>query len=135
MYVDEHVRPLRHGAAEAWSRLHALGPDPRDYAPSPVWQVRDVVDRALGGPGFVWRVESADEPELHLRALSRLPGTARLALRVDPDGSGARLVVRSSFVPDGPLGHAYWWSNVVAHKLVFARMADVLARRVDSAPR
>ena len=63
-------------------------------------------------------------PALRMRALARLPGTAYLAVRVEPRDEGSRMLLRTEFDADGVVGHAYWWSNLAAHRLVFSRVAD-----------
>ena len=139
-YVEAHARDLDRPADEAWAVLSRVGGDPRWWTPLPMWQLRGLADRVVGGPGFLlggpgtvlsagdevdfWSVESADFPVLRLRALTRLPGTAHLVASVETLGAGSRLVLRSEFDPAGPVGHAYWWANLPAHRLVFGRLAD-----------
>ncbi len=149
-YVDEHVRDLSAPADVAWQRVAAMGGDERRYTPHALWRVRGFLDRAVGGPGFrltgperppapgdivdFWTVEAAEPPLLRLRAQTRLPGAAYLELEVEPRGEGSRLVVRTLFEPAGLPGHAYWWAQLGAHKVVFAMMADRLASLVDADP-
>lgn len=139
-YADAFARDVAVPPEAAWRELAALGGDPRWWTPYLLWQVRGLADRALGGHGVrlgrapgplapgdtvdFWTVESIGFPALRLRALTRLPGTAYLAVTVEPRGSGSRMVLRSEFDPDGLAGHAYWWSHVAAHRVVFSRLAD-----------
>ena len=44
--------------------------------------------------------------------------------RLASSGEGTRMVLRSEFDPAGPVGHAYWWSNLAAHRVVFSLLAD-----------
>jgi hypothetical protein len=146
-YVDLHTRDLGVPVEDAWSVVSAMGGDPRRYPPYPLWRVRGLLDRLLGGPGFrmtgpgrrpvpgdeldFWEVESADFPTLKVRALTKLPGTARLEFHVEPQGAGSRLVVRNTFAPSGLAGHAYWWGQLAAHKAVFALMTNRLVRLIQ----
>ena len=45
------------------------------------------------------------------------------------------LVQRSSFAPDGPAGHAYWWAVAPFHRLVFGGMLEGVARAAERGPR
>ncbi|QNN52272.1 DUF2867 domain-containing protein [Nocardioides mesophilus] len=147
-YVDEHVQNLSVPVEAAWSVVLATGGDPSRYVPRGLWRLRGVADRAVGGPGFrltgpgrrpapgdaidFWEVESAEFPVLRLRALMRLPGTAHLELCVEPRAAGlSRLVARTVFEPAGALGHAFWWAELPAHKVVFALMTARLAAQIN----
>lgn len=139
-YVEAYARDVPALPEVAWESLASLGGDARWWSPYLLWQVRGLADRATGGYGLrlgrpgrplqrgdtvdFWTVESVGYPALRLRALTRLPGTAYLAVTVEPRREGARMVLRSEFDPAGPVGHAYWWSNLPAHRLVFGRLAD-----------
>ena len=139
-YADTHTRDLPVPPEAAWQELTHIGGDARWWTPYLLWQLRGLADRALGGRGLLlgrdpgpltpgdtvdfWRVESAEYPALHMRALARLPGTAHLAVSVQPRDEGSRMVLRTEFAPAGVVGHAYWWSNLAAHTVVFSRIAD-----------
>ena len=139
-YADTHTRDLPVPPEAAWQELTHIGGDARWWTPYLLWQLRGLADRALGGRGLrlgrdpgpltpgdtvdFWRVESAEYPALHMRALARLPGTAHLAVSVQPRDEGSRMVLRTEFAPDGVVGHAYWWSNLAGHTVVFSRIAD-----------
>jgi hypothetical protein len=139
-YADAHARDLPVPPEAAWQELAHVGGDPRWWTPYLLWQLRGLADRAVGGHGLrmgrahrplspgdtvdFWTVESVDYPALRLRALTRLPGTAYLAVTVEPREEGSRMVLRSEFDPAGAVGHAYWWSNLAAHRVVFSLLAD-----------
>ncbi len=148
-YVEAFARPLECPPDEAWSVLRRAGGQARWWAPLPLWQLRGLADRVVGGPGFLigrpaaelepgdvldfWEVESATYPTLRLRARTRLPGTAHLTASLEPRGGGSRLVLRSEFDPDGLPGHAYWWANLAAHQVVFSLLADRWASLLNEA--
>jgi hypothetical protein len=146
-YVDRHSVPLDATPDRAWSVVRRLGGDARFYAPRPLWQVRGLVDGLVGGPGWriagpgrpleagdlmdFWEVVDVQPPtRLRLRAASRLPGTAYLDVAVHPVGPGSELSLVTTFEPAGVAGHAYWWSTVAAHTVVFALMTRRLGRLV-----
>jgi uncharacterized protein YbjT (DUF2867 family) len=141
--VSEHVEHVAAPPSAVWAVLRSLGGDTGWYTVPGVWRLRGAIDRLLGGPGARrerparlapgaaldwWRVEAVEPGrELVLRAEMRLPGTARLELRVDPEGTGSRYRQRVTFRPDGALGRAYWYAQLPAHRFVFAVMARTIA--------
>lgn len=62
----------------------------------------------------------------------RLPGAAYLTIRVAPRDSGSRLTVRTDFEPAGLLGHAFWFAELPAHKVVFSLMTVRLAGLIEA---
>jgi hypothetical protein len=151
-YVDRHTALAAVPPDRAWAVVRGLGGDARFYAPRPLWQARGLVDGLVGGPG--WRIEGPGRPlevgdlmdfwevvevrpptRLRLRAVSRLPGTAYLDIEVhahesadaSAGGAGSVIGLVTTFEPAGLAGHAYWWSTVAAHTVVFASMTRRLA--------
>ena len=110
-----------------------------------LWQVRGLFDKLVGGVGLrrgrrhpdelavgevvdFWRVSAIEPPRLlRLRAEMKLPGQAWLEFRIEPDGSGSRLVQRARFHPRGLLGRVYWAVLLPFHALLFPQMAERLA--------
>jgi uncharacterized protein YbjT (DUF2867 family) len=141
--VSEHVEYVAAPPGAVWSVIGTLGGDTGWYTVPGVWELRGALDRLLGGvgarrtrpprlvPGAAldwWRVEDVEPGRaLRLRAEMRLPGTARLELRVDPAGEGSRYRQRVTFRPDGPLGRAYWYAQLPVHRFVFAVTARTIA--------
>jgi hypothetical protein len=76
-----------------------------------------------------WRVEEVDDgARLLLRAETRMPGTARLELRAEPDGPcRSRYVQRVLFTPDGLAGRLYWHAVRPGHDFVFGVTARTVA--------
>ena len=153
-YVDRHSAPADAPPDRAWAVVSGLGGDERFYAPRMMWQVRGLVDGLVGGPG--WRIEGPGRPleagdlmdfwevvevqpptRLRLRAVSRLPGTAYLDIevlsQVSAQGPSSEIRLVTTFEPAGLAGHAYWWSTVAAHTVVFAMMTQRLAALVTQA--
>jgi hypothetical protein len=137
--VEEHVEGVDAPVEELWSVIEGLGGDEGWRTVPGVWRLRGALDRLVGGvgarrtrperlhPGAAldwWRVEEVQPGRLlRLRAEMRLPGTARLELRAEPDGDASRYVQRTTFRPHGVAGRAYWAAQLPAHRLVFAVMA------------
>jgi hypothetical protein len=143
-YLDQHTAHVDVPPEQAFAALLSLGGDERFYAPRDLWRARGVLDRLLGGPGHritgpgrplevgdamdLWQVVEVHPPtRLRIRALTRLPGTAFLDLEVHAHGAGSELTVRTTFEPAGLAGHAFWWAELAAHKVVFELMTRRLA--------
>jgi hypothetical protein len=102
--------------------VSSLGGDTGYYYANPLWRLRGLLDRFVGGPGMrrgrrhpaevrvgdtvdFWRV-AAVEPgrRLTLLAEMRLPGAAVLELEVVPTGARtSRLLTTARFNPSGLL--------------------------------
>jgi hypothetical protein len=149
-YVDQHRVTVDATPDRAWQVVSGLGGDERFYVPVSVWRTRGLADRLVGGPGHridgpgrslrpgdamdFWEVVEVRAPtRLRARALTRLPGTAYLDIGVRPQGPRTELTVRTDFDPAGLAGHAYWWANLVPHKVVFELMTRRLAAMVATA--
>jgi uncharacterized protein YbjT (DUF2867 family) len=143
-FLGEHVEGVAAPAPVLWDVITGLGGDTGWYTVPGAWALRGGVDRLLGGvgarrtrpdriePGAAWdwwRVEEVDPGErVLLRAETRLPGTARLELRAEPDGPcRSRYVQRVLFTPDGPAGRLYWHAVRPGHDFVFGVMARTVA--------
>ncbi|MHA6625562.1 SDR family oxidoreductase [Pseudonocardia sichuanensis] len=141
--VSEHVERVVAPPAVLWSVVAGLGGDTGWYTLPGAWALRGAFDRLLGGvgarrtrperlaPGAAldwWRIEEVEPGRaLRLRAEMRLPGTARLELRVEPADGGSRLVQRVTFHPHGIAGRAYWYAQLPAHRFVFGVTARTIA--------
>jgi len=142
--ISEHVEEVAAPAGVLWEVITGLGGDTGWYTVPGVWALRGGVDRLLGGvgarrtrpdriePGVAWdwwRVEEVDPGvRVLLRAETRLPGTARLEMRAEPDGPRrSRYVQRVLFTPDGLAGRLYWHAIRPGHDFVFGVMARTVA--------
>lgn len=141
-FTEEWSREVATTRDAAWAAIRATagtGTGPTAL----LWRARGTADRALdrllqpspdAPPRPVWRREGVEPHRaLHLVAGSRLPGEARLELRMEPTGTRGRwrLTQRSEFRPAGPLGTAYWYAVLPAHTIVFTRMFDDLVRAAE----
>jgi uncharacterized protein YbjT (DUF2867 family) len=135
--VEEHVERVAAPAGVLWEVITGLGGDTGWYTVPGVWALlggggarRARPDRIKPGAAWDWwRVEEVEPgARVLLRAETRLPGTARLELRVEPDGPRrSRYVQRVLFTPDGFAGRLYWHAGRPGHGFVFAVMARTVA--------
>jgi uncharacterized protein YbjT (DUF2867 family) len=129
-----------------FERLRRIGGETGWYFANPLWELRGVLDRLVGGVGMrrgrrdpvtlrvgdavdFWRVERFEEGRLlGLRAEMKLPGQARLTFEVKPHaGGGSVLTQLAEFHPQGFWGRAYWYAALPLHALVFSGMAKRIA--------
>lgn len=128
--------------------VNAIGGRTGWYWGNALWRFRGALDRLVGGPGMraaatadrpravgdivdFWTVEACDgASHLRLRADMRLPGEARLDLRVRSleAGEGCRIEQTVSFDARGVFGIVYWYALYPIHVLVFERMLRGMAR-------
>jgi uncharacterized protein YbjT (DUF2867 family) len=134
--------------ADVWAAVCSVGGERGWPAADPLWEVRGLADRLLGGPGMrrgrrhpnelrvgdsvdFFRVEAlVPQRLLRLRAEMKVPGEAWLEWTMDPEGSGTRLVQKARFHPRGVWGRVYWYAMLPFHHLIFERLATTLAAPV-----
>jgi uncharacterized protein YbjT (DUF2867 family) len=115
-----------------------------------LWELRGVMDRAVGGIGIrrgrrsendlrvgdavdFWRVETYEQGRLlRLRAEMKLPGLAWLQFEALPQGDGSLLRQTAFFEPHGIFGYLYWYSVLPFHELIFGNMAERIARNAEA---
>lgn len=133
-----------------WDAVECIGGENGWYSSSILWEVRGLIDRAVGGVGLrrgrrdpkqlmvgevvdFWRVEERLPPRLlRLRAEMKMPGRAWLEFTVQPrEGGGSRLTQRAVYWPRGLAGHSYWWSVAPFHAFVFPPMARHIVERAE----
>lgn len=142
VYTDARHRVSRATPDQLWSVVEGIGGENGWYSFPLAWALRGWLDKLLGGVGLrrgrrdavrlapgdaldFWRVEAIERGSfLRLRAEMRVPGSAWLELRVEPDGEGSSYRQRAVFFPRGLLGRAYWYAIVPLHGIVFAGMAN-----------
>ena len=157
LFLDERTRETTADPAAVWRAVEGIGGERGWYSFPLAWRVRGWLDRAVGGVGLrrgrrnpdrlyvgdaldFWRVEEIEPGRLlRLRAEMRLPGLAWLEFHVEHDdsadgGRGGTTVLRqrATFAPHGLAGHAYWWSIVVFHGIVFGNMVKGIARAAET---
>ncbi|MGE0727632.1 MAG: SDR family oxidoreductase [Acidimicrobiia bacterium] len=117
------------------------------YAGRPLWALRGVVDKLVGGVGMrrgrrhpdqlrvgdaldFFRVEAYEPPHLlRLRAEMKVPGDAWLEWKVaaDPDEGGRTALTQyARFHPRGVAGRLYWWALLPIHAVIWRRLAQAL---------
>jgi hypothetical protein len=157
LYVDERTQRTAADPGALWRVVEGIGGDSGWYSFPLAWQVRGLLDRAIGGVGLrrgrrdparlyvgdaldFWRVEERDEGRLlRLRAEMRVPGLAWLEFHVEHAGEGGAdgrttvLRQRATFAPHGLAGHAYWWAVAAFHGIVFGGMVRGIARAAERA--
>ena len=130
-----------------WEVVSAIGGTNGWYYANPLWNLRGILDRMVGGVGRrrgrrhptelrvgdtldFWRVVAVKPGRrLTLLAEMRLPGTAVLEFEVLEDGDGSRIVTAAHFHPAGALGLLYWYALWPVHKRIFSGLTDALVKR------
>ncbi len=156
LYVDDRTRSTSADPAAVWRVVEGIGGARGWYSFPLAWEVRGLLDRAVGGVGLrrgrrdpdrlyagdaldFWRVEELERGRLlRLRAEMRVPGLAWLEFHVEHDaadgGQGTTtLRQRATFAPHGLAGHAYWWAVAAFHGIVFGGMIKGIARAAERA--
>ena len=148
MFFDRQLLPFRRPAAEVLDNIWRIGGDRGWYKTDWLWQLRGILDKAVGGPGLrrgrrspsrlragdpldFWRVLVADKPgrRLLLYAEMKLPGEAWLQFRIvdQEDGSHA-LEQLAAYRPRGLAGRLYWYSVLPFHGIIFKGMVKNLVQ-------
>lgn len=131
--------------ADVYANVCSIGGGRGWLAAEPLWEVRGLADRMLGGPGMrrgrrhptqlrvgdvvdFFRVEAiVPERLVRLHAEMKVPGDAWLEWTMEPEGDGTRLVQKARFHPRGVWGRVYWYSMLPFHHLIFGRLAQELS--------
>ncbi|MGD9187090.1 MAG: SDR family oxidoreductase [Desulfobacteraceae bacterium] len=145
---EAHRIVLEATADSIWETLQQIGGRNGWYFAQPLWRLRGMVDRAVGGPGLrrgrrdpvdlrvgdgldFWRVIALEPPNrMLLLAEMKTPGDALLEFNIRPQGAD-RVVLEmvARFLPRGLAGIVYWYTLFPAHKWLFEGMLKTLARR------
>ena len=149
LYEDIRVQHTSATPGALWAAVERIGGEHGWYSANPLWEMRGLLDRLVGGVGLrrgrrdpdvlavgdvvdFWRVEERLVPTLlRLRAEMKMPGLAWLEFSVQPEGTGAVLKQRAIFFPRGLAGHAYWWVVAPFHAFVFPPMARHIVERAE----
>jgi uncharacterized protein YbjT (DUF2867 family) len=146
--VDSREIEVAGTPAKAFTPVRRIGGATGWYAYDWLWQLRGLLDLAVGGAGMrrgrrdpddlavgdtvdCWRVTGL-EPQRWLRLASemRLPGRAWLEFEVHACGERSRIRQTAVFEPSGLAGIAYWYGIYPLHSLVFGGMLRGIARSV-----
>ncbi len=147
--VDSRTAQVNASSERVFEVVEAIGGTTGWYGNDILWQIRGLMDLAVGGPGLrrgrrdpkhlrvgdaldFWRVEEVDRPRvLRLLAEMKLPGRAWLQFEVVEKDGGTELRQTAIFDPVGIAGLAYWYSLFPAHGLVFGRMIQSIAAHAE----
>ena len=132
---------------QLWEHVAAIGGGNGWYYADWAWTVRGWIDRLLGGVGTrrerpesptvgdqldMWVVERWEpKRDLTLRSGWRMPKLARMGLHVRPHESRSVLVQWVEFHPN-LLTWIYWWATYPLHRLMFRRLLEAIASRVNA---
>jgi len=141
LYTDEREAIVDATPEAVWRVIEGIGGNNGWYSFPLAWEVRGLLDRAVGGVGLrrgrrdprelmvgepvdFWRVEERIPGELlRLRAEMKMPGLAWLELGVSVNERGQTVYhQRAIYHPKGLMGHAYWYSVMPFHGIVFGSM-------------
>ena len=150
LYTDDRSRVVDASPSTLWTVIEGIGGKNGWYSFPLAWEVRGLMDRAVGGVGLrrgrrnpktvrvgetvdFWRVEAKDpEDLLRLRAEMKMPGLAWLELGVETAADGSTVYrQRAVYHPRGLAGHAYWWSVAPFHGVVFGSMVRNIAATAE----
>ncbi|MFO7838108.1 MAG: DUF2867 domain-containing protein [Desulfosalsimonadaceae bacterium] len=142
---------LAASAEGVWETIRRIGGRNGYYFAQPLWRLRGMMDRAVGGPGLrrgrrhpeelrvgdgldFWRVVAVEPPRrLLLLAEMKAPGDALLEFVVTPQGPNRVAVdMVSRFLPRGIAGLGYWYILLPAHCWLFKGMLRAVARRTGN---
>ena len=143
-----HRIVLEASAEDVWQTVQRIGGRNGWYFAQPLWRLRGMMDRAVGGPGLrrgrrhpvdlrvgdgldFWRVVAVEPPRrLLLLAEMKAPGDALLEFTIHPEGSQRVAVdMVARFLPRGLAGIAYWYALLPAHQWLFEGMLKRVAQR------
>jgi uncharacterized protein YbjT (DUF2867 family) len=150
LLLDRRVRRVKATPEQVFEAICTVGGEEGWPAGNLLWQLRGLVDRAVGGLGMrrgrrhptelrvgdpldFWRVEALEPPHLlRLRAELKLPGKAWIQFEVRPDDQGSRLEQTAFFEPRGLLGHIYWYLVLPFHRFVFPGLVNSLKAKAEA---
>ena len=114
------------------------------------WEIRGLLDRAIGGVGLrrgrrdpdvvrvgdaldFWRVEAVETDRvLRLRAEMKVPGRAWLQFEIKPlENEMSQLFQTAFFAPKGLWGLMYWYVLYPIHTLIFSGMIRQIVLRAE----
>ncbi|MFN8037274.1 MAG: SDR family oxidoreductase [Acidimicrobiia bacterium] len=153
MLFERHHAVVPTRPERVFEVICSLGGDEGWPAGNALWQLRGLMDRAVGGIGMrrgrrhpreltvgepldFWRVEALEPPHLlRLHAEMKLPGTAWLQFEVLPDERGARVEQTAFYEPRGLPGYLYWYAVLPFHRFVFPGLVRAIRERAEAAQR
>jgi len=146
--TDSRAIHVKASPQEAFVAIRRIGGKSGWYHANWLWQLRGLMDRAMGGVGLrrgrrdldllcvgdtvdFWVVEMIERDHLlRLRAEMKLPGRAWLEFEVIGDATGSVIQQTATFDPLGLTGRAYWYSVSPFHQYIFKGMLNAIAAKV-----
>jgi hypothetical protein len=145
---DAYRIVLEAAADSVWETLQQIGGRNGWYFAQPLWRLRGVMDRIVGGPGLrrgrrdpvdlrvgdgldFWRVIALEPPNrMLLLAEMRTPGQALLEFNIRERGAN-RIILEmvARFLPRGLAGILYWYALSPFHQWLFKGLLGSVARR------
>lgn len=154
MLIDRRLVKSTASAASLYQVFTRLGGERGWLYADALWDLRGLMDRAVGGFGLqrgrrsmtdlrlgdavdFWRVERLEPNRLlRLRAEMKLPGLAWLQFEALPEpNGGASLRQTAFFEPKGALGYLYWFGVMPFHGLIFGNMSRRVATEAEAVER
>ena len=148
--VDMRTKVIDVDPDIAFAPIQRIGGQTGWYYGDWLWQLRGLMDRALGGVGMrrgrrdreqlregdvldCWRVEHLEpNRKLVLNAEMKVPGRAWLQFEVQPEDGGSRVTQTALYDPVGLLGITYWYALYPMHEFVFAGMLRNICRAAEA---
>ncbi|BDD06319.1 SDR family oxidoreductase [Aureibacter tunicatorum] len=147
-FIDDKKRVFTRNADDVFENIWTIGGRRGWYAMDPLWKLRGLMDKMVGGVGLrrgrrsqydlkagdaldFWRVLVADKPgrRLLLFAEMKVPGEAWLEFEVKENSDGTSEVRQTAtFRPKGLLGRLYWYAMVPFHHFIFNGMIDCIVK-------
>ncbi len=151
VHVDTRTVVVDVPPHQAFAPVRRIGGSTGWYFAGPIWRLRGLADRLLGGVGMTrgrrdpeqcavgdvidwWTVEACEpDHRLRLSADMKLPGRGWLEFEVTPVDDGQRSQIRqtASFDARGWLGQVYWLALVPLHAFIFSGMLRRIALRAQ----
>jgi uncharacterized protein YbjT (DUF2867 family)/uncharacterized protein YndB with AHSA1/START domain len=151
MNVERRQTEVDAPPEEVYRALTGLGGERGWLYADWLWQLRGLADRLVGGPGLrrgrrdpeqvrvgdaldFFRVE-AIEPGRFIRLRSEMvvPGEAWLQFEAKPLPDGRTQLVQTILMaPKGLMGFLYWYALYPFHGLIFAKLVQRIAERVEA---
>ncbi len=151
MLFERHRAQIAADPRVVFDTICSLGGDVGWPAGNWLWQIRGLMDRAVGGVGMrrgrrhprelllgepvdFWRVEALEAPHLiRLRAEMKLPGAAWLQFEVEESDAGSTVEQTAFYDPRGFLGYLYWYAVVPFHRFIFPGLLAAIRQQAEVA--
>ena len=137
IFVDRKEADISsYDTKKVFQAIKSIGGDNGWFDYDFLWEIRGIIDKALGGVGLnrgrrdscdlrlgecldFWRVEDIQEDNrLLLFAQMKIPGSAWLEFKIEGD----KLIQSAYFYPKGIWGRIYWYSLIPLHYFIFKNM-------------